>query len=150
MFRYKQSALLNIYPIQYMYVFFQKWNCFGVVPFQDNMQFNSHSFDSISCQFIIPPQFTLKVENSRIIPIQTFQFQCPDVHACMYIYIHVCIYVNKDVYVCKYVCISVFLISSYGTPLAQRASYLALHSSLFGPMVQLITIILSLTALTLC
>ena len=27
----------------------------------------------------------------------------------------------------------VFLISSYGTPLAQRASYLVLHSSLFGP-----------------
>ena len=26
-----------------------------------------------------------------------------------------------------------FLISSYGTPLAQRASYLALQSSLFGP-----------------
>ena len=26
-----------------------------------------------------------------------------------------------------------FLISSYGTPLAQRASYLALHSSHFGP-----------------
>ena len=26
-----------------------------------------------------------------------------------------------------------FLISSYGTPLAQRASYLALHGSLFGP-----------------
>ena len=26
----------------------------------------------------------------------------------------------------------VFLISSYGTPLAQRASYLALHNSLFG------------------
>ena len=25
------------------------------------------------------------------------------------------------------------LISSYGAPLAQRASYLALHSSLFGP-----------------
>ena len=25
-----------------------------------------------------------------------------------------------------------FLISSYGAPLAQRASYLALHSSLFG------------------
>ena len=25
-----------------------------------------------------------------------------------------------------------FFISSYGTPLAQRASYLALHSSLFG------------------
>ena len=58
--------------------FFQKWNCFGIVPFQDNMQFNYHSFDSISCQFVIPPQFTLKVENSRIIPIQTFQFQCPD------------------------------------------------------------------------
>ena len=28
---------------------------------------------------------------------------------------------------------SVFLISSYGPPLAQRASYLAQHSSLFGP-----------------
>ena len=26
-----------------------------------------------------------------------------------------------------------FLISSYGAPLAQRASYLAQHSSLFGP-----------------
>ena len=30
-------------------------------------------------------------------------------------------------------CVSEFLISSYGAPLAQRASYLALHSSLFGP-----------------
>ena len=28
---------------------------------------------------------------------------------------------------------SVFLISSYGAPLVQRASYLAQHSSLFGP-----------------
>ena len=28
---------------------------------------------------------------------------------------------------------AVFLISSYGTPLAQRASYLALHSSLLEP-----------------
>ena len=27
-----------------------------------------------------------------------------------------------------------FLITLYGTPLAQRASYLALHSSLFGPV----------------
>ena len=44
---------------------------------------------------------------------------------------------------------SVFLISSYGVPLAHRASYLALHSSLFGPVAQLIMIILSLTALTL-
>ena len=39
----------------------------------------------------------------------------------------------------------VFLISSYGAPLAQWA-YLALHSSLFGPVVQLIIIQLSLTA----
>ena len=30
-------------------------------------------------------------------------------------------------------CTSEFLISSYGAPLAQRASYLALHSSHFGP-----------------
>ena len=43
-----------------------------------------------------------------------------------------------------------FLITSYGAPLAQKASYLALHSSLFGPVVQLIMIILSLTALTVC
>ena len=46
--------------------------------------------------------------------------------------------------------VSVFLISSYSTPLAHRASYLALHSSHFGPVVQIIMIILSLTALTLC
>ena len=47
-------------------------------------------------------------------------------------------------------CRSVFLISLYGAPLAQRASYLALQSSLFGPVAQVITcmIILSLTALT--
>ena len=45
---------------------------------------------------------------------------------------------------------SVFLIRSYGAPLAHRASYLALQSSPFGPVVQLIMIILSLTALTLC
>ena len=30
-------------------------------------------------------------------------------------------------------CTSEFLISSYGTPLAQRASYVAHHNSLFGP-----------------
>ena len=40
-----------------MYVRFRKWNCFGIVPFQGNVQFNSHSFDSISCQFVIPLQF---------------------------------------------------------------------------------------------
>ena len=30
-------------------------------------------------------------------------------------------------------CISEFFISSYGTTLAERASYFALHSSLFAP-----------------
>ena len=44
---------------------------------------------------------------------------------------------------------AVFLIRLYGAPLAQRASYLALHISLFEPVAQLIMIILSLTALTL-
>ena len=29
--------------------------------------------------------------------------------------------------------VTAFLISSYGAPLAQKASYLAQHSSLFGP-----------------
>ena len=43
---------------------------------------------------------------------------------------------------------AVFLISSYGAPLAQRASYLALHSFLFGP--DGTVIVLSLTALTVC
>ena len=32
-----------------------------------------------------------------------------------------------------YIILTEFLISSYDAPLAQRASYLALHSSLFGP-----------------
>ena len=89
-----------------MCFFFQKWDCFGIVPFQDNMQFNSHSFDSISCQFVIPPQFTLKVENSRIIPIQTFQFQCPDInHYCivlLYTLLKHCIWyteMNQDIVV---------------------------------------------------
>ena len=36
------------------------------------------------------------------------------------------------IYNYNYTCISVFLISLYGAPLAQRASYLELHSSLFG------------------
>ena len=43
-----------------------------------------------------------------------------------------------------------FLISSYGTPLAQIASYFALHSYLIGPVAQLIMITLLLTALILC
>ena len=58
---------------------------------------------------------------------------------CIYIYIYNYIYI--------YI---VILISSYDAPLAQRASYLALDNCLFGPVVQLIIIILSLTALTLC
>ena len=40
---------------------------------------------------------------------------------------------NKFLIVNSKVLISVFLISSYGARLAQRASYLALRSSLFGP-----------------
>ena len=40
---------------------------------------------------------------------------------------------------------TVFLISSYGVPLAQRVSYLALHSSSLGQMAQLIMIMLSLS-----
>ena len=70
---------------------------------------------------------------------------------------HICTCTNGFVPLCTvhvlYIaitCTSVFWISSYGAPLAQRASYLALHSSLFRPVAQLILIILSLTALTLC
>ena len=47
-------------------------------------------------------------------------------HYDMYMYIEINTYYHNT-------CTSEFLISSYGTPLAQRASYLALHSSLFGP-----------------
>ena len=47
-------------------------------------------------------------------------------------------------------CRSVFLISLYIVPLAQRASYLAQHSSLSGPVAQLVMIVLSLTAFNLC
>ena len=53
----------------------------------------------------------------------------------------------------RYVHVNVYtslFISSYGAPLAQRASYLALHSSLFGQVVQLIMIILPVTASTFC
>ena len=64
-----------------------------------------------------------------------------------YIYIHTYVYIHIYTYIYIHI---VFLISSYGAPLAQRASYLALHSSLFGPVAQLTMIILSLTALTLC
>ena len=51
LFKHKQSSLLNLSPIQY--VPSQKWNCFGIVPFHGNIEFNSHSFDSISCQVVI-------------------------------------------------------------------------------------------------
>ena len=40
---YSRTVLSNnikCYPIQYI---FQKWNCYGIVPFQANLQFNSHS-----------------------------------------------------------------------------------------------------------
>ena len=76
----------------------------------------------------------------------------------MYMYFYILytiivhVHVHLHVHVCVYACVlaSVFFISSYDAPLAQKASYLALHSSLFGAVVQLIMIILSLTALTLC
>ena len=41
--------------------------------------------------------------------------------------------VNSCMSLVTYICPTVVLISSYGAPLAQRASYLALHSSVFGP-----------------
>ena len=49
------------------------------------------------------------------------------VHTCIYTYMYTCTFVFP------HVTEAVFLISSYDAPLAQRASYLALHSSLFGP-----------------
>ena len=68
-----------------------------------------------------------------------------------------CIWSGLNLYTLYYCCNiiihvywAVFLKSSYGTPFAHRASYLALHSSLFGPLAQLIMVVLSLTALTLC
>ena len=49
-----------------------------------------------------------------------------------------------------HVYMSEFLISSYGAPLAQTASYLALHSSLFGPDGAVICDYIVTNALTLC
>ena len=79
------------------------------------------------------------------------------IHKYIIYYIYIIIYIHTYVhtYVCTYICtyIPEVLISSYGAPLAQRASYLALHSSLFGPdgAVNYDYIVsLSLTALTLC
>ena len=46
---------------------------------------------------------------------------------------YVCLFVCVCTCVCVYTCVSVFLISSYGAPLAQRVSNLAQRSSLFGP-----------------
>ena len=56
-----------------------------------------------------------------------------------------CVYIlnSCSTYTCT--CRTVFLISLYGAPLAQRVSYLALQSSLFGPMVQVIMIIIIIT-----
>ena len=48
----------------------------------------------------------------------------------MYIHINIHTY---NIHIHTYTCTSVFLISLYGAPLAQRASYLALYSSLIGP-----------------
>ena len=49
-----------------------------------------------------------------------------------HVFMYICMYIHYT-YMYVHTYIPVFLISSYGAPLAQRASYLALHSSLFGP-----------------
>ena len=72
---------------------------------------------------------------------------------CILVNVYMYMYAGKCIHVGAYsqgIGTSVFLISLYGAPLSQRASYLVLHSSLFGPVAQLIMITLSLTALTLC
>ena len=67
-----------------------------------------------------------------------------------YTSLHVCTNTTRDHLVLQHVLYtSVFLTSLYGTPLVHIASYLALHSSLFGPVAQVIMIIVSLTAVTL-
>ena len=69
------------------------------------------------------------------------------IYQIIYPVVHVCVFVTIHIY--SSTCVSVFLIILYSTLLAQRASYLALHSSFFWAAAQLIMIILSLTALTL-
>ena len=72
----------------------------------------------------------------------------PPLKETLHRYVHVHVYhVYINVHVNVYT--SLF-ISSYGAPLAQRASYLELHSSPFGQVVQLIMIILPVTASTFC
>ena len=55
------------------------------------------------------------------------------VHTCVptYMYINTYMYMYIHTYIHTY--ILMFSTSLYGTPLAQRASYLALHSSIFVP-----------------
>ena len=69
------------------------------------------------------------------------------IHTYIYMHMHTLYIIYIYAYIHTY--IPVFLISSYGVQLAQKASYLALSSFLLGQMAQLIMIILSLTALTL-
>ena len=71
----------------------------------------------------------------------TYTHRHRHIHTCTQTHIHT----DTHIHVHR----PVFLISSYGAPLAQRASYLALHIFLFGPVMQLIMIMLSLTALSL-
>ena len=75
---------------------------------------------------------------------------CTDLTKTTLVHVHNDVSIADSGCTCTCTCTSMFLISSYGAPLAQRASYLALHCSLIGPVAQLIMIILSLTALTLC
>ena len=120
----------------------------------------------------LAPGFRLIGNTALLPPIHTF-IHC-SIHL-SFIYstcIYICIYIHASTYPSiqsflhsysvifihlsfyTYTYTSMFLISPYGAPLAQRASYLALHSSLFvalhsslfGPVAQLIMII----ALTLC
>ena len=74
-----------------------------------------------TCTLILSLQFMLLLSL-----LDTFTSTCVHVYEPLYI-------ARAFVCPCAHMCTSEFLMSSYDTPLAQRAFYLALHSSLFGP-----------------
>ena len=93
--QHSRSNNIKCYPIQYMYAP-------GIVPFQANLQFNSHSFDSIS-------SIQLPIHNSTPIHAksgESFQFKnfnsnalvCINRELELWIYLK-CIEVNT-IYVC--------------------------------------------------
>ena len=89
---------------------------------------------NVLCVSSAPPIFKTLYESTMYSTCTcTLYYMYMHVHT-MYMYIqYIITYVIYCTCICIYTCTSEFLIGSYGAPLAQSASYLALHSSHVGP-----------------